>query len=141
VDVAPHALTKAQKLAAQHGVALETQLADLFDWEWGENRYDAVVAIFIQFVAAEGRRQLHRSMRQALKPGGLLLLQGYTPKQLEYRTGGPSERDNLYSAEDLRGEFADMEILHLREYEREIDEGAGHSGMSALVEMVARKAH
>jgi len=139
VDVAPHALAKAQKLAAQHGVVLETQLADLFDWEWGENRYDAVVAIFIQFVAADGRRQLHQSMRQALKPGGLLLLQGYTPKQLDYRTGGPSERDNLYSAEDLRGEFADMEILHLLEHEREIDEGAGHSGMSALVEMVARK--
>ena len=139
VDVSPPALAKAQKLAVRHGVTLETELADLFSWEWGENRFDAVVAIFIQFVASEGRRQLHQLMRQALKPGGLILLQGYTPKQLEYKTGGPSERDNLYSAEDLRGEFAGMEILHLREHEQEIDEGAGHRGMSALVEMVARK--
>jgi cyclopropane fatty-acyl-phospholipid synthase-like methyltransferase len=139
VDVSPPALAKAEKLAAQHGVRLETELADLFGWEWGEERFDAVVAIFIQFVSSRERRQLHRFMRRSLKPGGLILLQGYTPKQLEYKTGGPSERDNLYTAEDLRGEFADMEILHLLECEREISEGAGHSGVSALVEMVARK--
>jgi cyclopropane fatty-acyl-phospholipid synthase-like methyltransferase len=139
VDVSPPALEKAKKLAARHGVTLKTELADLFAWQWGEERFDAVVAIFIQFVSTEGRRRLHRLMRQALKPGGLLLLQGYTPKQLEYKTGGPSGRDNLYTAEDLCGEFADLEILHLREYEAEIDEGAGHRGMSALVEMVARK--
>lgn len=139
VDVSPPALAKARKLAAKHGVALETEQADLLSWEWGENRFDAVVAIFIQFVPAEGRRRLHRLMRQALKPGGLILLQGYTPKQLEFKTGGPSERDNLYAAENLRGDFAGLEILELREYEREVDEGAGHRGMSALVEMVARK--
>lgn len=139
VDVSPPALEKARKLAARHGVALETELADLFAWEWGEERFDAVVAIFIQFVPPDRRHRLHRLMRQALKPGGLILLQGYTPKQLEYKTGGPSERANLYTAEDLRGEFADLEILHLREHESEISEGAGHSGMSALVEMVARK--
>lgn len=140
VDVSPPALEKSRKLADLHGVTLETELADLFAWEWGEERFDAVVAIFIQFVPPEGRRRLHRLMRQALKPGGLILLQGYTPKQLEYKTGGPSERANLYTAEDLRGEFADLEILHLREHDSEINEGAGHSGMSALVDLVARKA-
>ncbi len=139
VDVSPPALDKARKLAARHGVTLETEQADLFAWEWGENRFDAVVAIFIQFVPAGGRRRLHQLMRQALKPGGLILLQGYTPKQLEFKTGGPAERDNLYTADDLRSDFAALEILELRECEREVDEGAGHRGMSALVEMVARK--
>lgn len=139
VDVSPVALAKAQKLAARHGVRLETELADLLGWDWGENRFDAVVAIFIQFATSAERRRLHRAMQLSLKPGGLIVLQGYTPKQLEYRTGGPPERDNLYTAEDLRDEFGGMEMLHLREHEHEIGEGAGHSGMSALVEMVARK--
>ena len=139
VDVSPVALAKAEKLAAHHGVRLETELADLLGWDWGEDRFDAIVAIFIQFAGSVERASLHRSMRLSLKPGGLLVLQGYTPKQLEYRTGGPPNADNLYTAEDLRGEFADMEILHLREHEREISEGVGHNGMSALVEMVARK--
>lgn len=139
VDVSPPAIAKAEKLAAQHGVTLQTELADLLGWDWGENRFDAVVAIFIQFVGPRERQLIHDSIRRTLKPGGLLILQGYTPKQLEYRTGGPSQGENLYTADDLRREFAGMEFLHLDECEREIREGIGHSGLSALVEMVARK--
>ncbi len=139
VDVSPPAIAKAEKLAAQHGVTLQTELADLLGWDWGEARFDVVVAIFIQFVGPAQRREIHDSIRRTLKPGGLLILQGYTPKQLEYRSGGPSQIENLYTAEDLRREFAGMEFLHLEESEREIREGSGHSGLSALVEMVARK--
>ena len=82
VDVSPAALAKAEKLAARHAVRLETVHADLFGWDWGENRFDAVVAIFIQFVSSRERRRLHQLMRQSLKPAGLIVLQGYTPKQL-----------------------------------------------------------
>ncbi|MGE5027747.1 MAG: SAM-dependent methyltransferase, partial [Betaproteobacteria bacterium] len=85
------------------------------------------------------RGRLNALMLRALKPGGLLILQGYRPKQLEYKTGGPSSVENLYTAETLRKEFAGMEILHLREHDDEICEGEGHSGLSALVDMVARK--
>lgn len=139
VDVSPPAIAKAERLAAQHGVTLQTELADLLGWDWSEARFDAVVAIFIQFAGPAERALIHDSIRRTLKPGGLLILQGYTPKQLEYRTGGPSQVENLYTADDLRREFAGMEFLHLAESEREICEGVGHSGMSALVEMVARK--
>jgi hypothetical protein len=68
-----------------------------------------------------------------------LLLQGYTPRQLEYKTGGPSAAENLYTEVLLRDAFADMDILHLSEHDSEIFEGAGHSGMSALIDLVARK--
>jgi hypothetical protein len=97
------------------------------------------------------RRSLFSSRRQhsasrcsvtsnsASNPGGLLLLQGYTPRQLEYRTGGPSAVENLYTEAMLRTAFADMDILHLQEHDDIIYEGAGHSGMSALIDVVARK--
>ena len=78
-------------------------------------------------------------MKQAVKPGGLLLLQGYTPKQLEYRTGGPSAVENLYTEALLREIFADWEILLLHEHEDLIDEGRGHAGRSALIDLVVRK--
>jgi hypothetical protein len=78
-------------------------------------------------------------IKQCLKPGGLLLLQGYTPRQLEYRTGGPSAVENLYTEPMLRALCADMEILHLLEHDSHISEGTGHSGMSALIDLVARK--
>lgn len=140
VDFSEKALQKSRKLAESRGVALQTELADLHRWNWGENRFDVIAAIFIQFASSQERPELHQSIGRALKPGGLLLLQGYTPKQLEFRTGGPSNRDNLYTAADLQRDFAAMEILQLREHETIISEGPGHSGMSALVDLVARKA-
>jgi cyclopropane fatty-acyl-phospholipid synthase-like methyltransferase len=139
VDFSPMAVEKAQRLAGQYGVNVHHEISDLFSWNWGENRFDAIVAIFIQFVGPEQRRNLNERMLRALKPGGLLILQGYRPKQLEYQTGGPSSVENLYTAETLREEFSAMEILHLAEHDDEIFEGEGHCGMSALVDLVARK--
>lgn len=139
VDSSAVALNKARALAQQRGVAVDFEQVDLLQWEWPENRFDVVAAIFIQFAAPAQRQQLFANIKRCLKPGGLLLLQGYTPRQLEYRTGGPSQIENLYTEALLRESFSDMEILHLREHDDIIREGAGHSGMSALIDLVARK--
>lgn len=138
-EISPVALEKAAKLARGRNVAVDFVQADILNWDWPQEAYDAVVGIFIQFATpAERPRQL-AGMKQAVKPGGLLLLQGYTPKQLEYRTGGPSAVENLYTAELLRELFADWEIVSLREHEDTIEEGSAHIGRSALIDLVARK--
>jgi cyclopropane fatty-acyl-phospholipid synthase-like methyltransferase len=147
VDSSPVALAKAEKLARQRGVKMRFEQVDLLQCDWpvlsnaegGTDRFDVVAAIFIQFVASPLREQMFASIKHCLKPGGLLLLQGYTPRQLEYRTGGPSQAENLYTEAILRREFADMQILHLSEHDDVIREGEGHSGMSALIDLVARK--
>jgi len=139
VDSSPVGLEKARKLAQQRGVTLQFEQADLAGWTWGEARFDVVAAIFIQFAPPGMRETMFEQIKGCLKPGGLLLLQGYTPRQLEYKTGGPSQAENLYTEALLRAAFYDMEILHLSEYDAEIHEGAGHSGMSALIDLVARK--
>lgn len=139
VDSSSVAQEKAKKLAQQRGVAVKFEQVDLAQWTWGENRFDMVAAIFIQFAPPELREQMFAHIKRCLKPGGLLLLQGYTPRQLHYRTGGPSQAENLYTEALLRNAFEDMEILHLREHDDIISEGSGHSGMSALIDLVARK--
>lgn len=139
VDSSSVAQEKARKLARQRGVEVKFELVDLTQWEWGENRFDMVAAIFIQFAPPELREQMFAHIKRCLKPGGLLLLQGYTPRQLHYRTGGPSQAENLYTEALLRSAFEDMQILHLREHDDIISEGSGHSGMSALIDLVARK--
>ena len=139
VDSSPVALKKARKLAQQRGVTAKFEQVDLTQWNWGEARFDVVAAIFIQFAAPDLREQMFAHIKRCLKPGGLLLLHGYTPRQLEYKTGGPSQAENLYTEALLRKAFADMEILHLREHDDVIREGTGHSGMSALIDLVARK--
>ena len=78
-------------------------------------------------------------MRNSLRPGGILILQGYTPKQLEYKTGGPPSIDHLYTTELMQDLLKGMRILDWREYEEEIHEGEGHQGMSALMGVVAQK--
>ncbi len=138
VEASAVALEKAQKLAAQRGVAIEFEQADLAQWQWGEHRFDVVVAIFIQFAPPALREQMFAGIKRCLKPGGLLLLQGYTPRQLEYKTGGPPLAENMYTAALLRNAFGDMEILHLREHDDHIAEGTAHSGISALIDLVAR---
>jgi cyclopropane fatty-acyl-phospholipid synthase-like methyltransferase len=139
VDSSVVAQNKARALAQQRGVAVDFELADLLQWDWPENNFDVIVAIFIQFAAPEQREQIFVKLKRSLKPGGLLLLQGYTPRQLEYGTGGPPDAENLYTETMLRSAFADWEILNLREHDDFISEGAGHSGMSALIDLVARK--
>jgi cyclopropane fatty-acyl-phospholipid synthase-like methyltransferase len=138
-DFSPVALEKANKLAAAAGVTLNTECVDLARWNWGAPRFDVVVAIFVQFTAPPERARMFANIKQVLLPGGLLLLEGYRPKQLEYGTGGPSQVENLYTRELLEREFADMEILQLAEYDAEVNEGSRHKGMSALIDLVAKK--
>jgi cyclopropane fatty-acyl-phospholipid synthase-like methyltransferase len=139
VEASKVALDKAKKLAQHRGVELQFEQADLAKWQWGEDRFDVVAAIFIQFAPPALREQIFDGIKQCLKPGGLLLLQGYTPRQLEYKSGGPSVEENMYTEAMLRKAFCDMEILHLSEHDDFVSEGTAHSGMSALIDLVARK--
>jgi hypothetical protein len=118
---------------------MQQELADLAQWDFGHERFDVIAAIFIQFADPTLRERLFAGMQAALKPGGLLLLEGYRPEQLGYATGGPSDIENLYTEALLRHGFPALEIEHLAAYDAEIQEGAGHHGMSALIDLVARK--
>ena len=139
VDSSCVAVEKARALAKQRGVQMDVELVDLAHWDWPESRFDIVAGIFIQYAPPAQRLLQFANIKRCLKLGGLLLLQGYTPRQLEYRTGGPSQVENLYTETLLRESFADMEILYLVEHDSVIEEGAGHHGMSALIDLVARR--
>lgn len=139
MENAPNALAKARKLAAEKGVTVDFREADIEHWDWQPDAFDAVAAIFIQFMGPEMRRQVFDGIIRTLKPGGLFLLHGYTPKQLEYGTGGPKSEPALYTPDRLRADLPGLEELRLEEYEVHVDEGAGHSGMSALIDYIGRK--
>ncbi len=139
LEISPVALAKARRLARGRRVAVNFVRTDTIAGPWPDDTYDFVIGIFIQFVGPEEREIQFARMEQAVKPGGLLLLHGYTPRQLEFRTGGPSAIENLYTEALLRDAFAGFEILALRAYEDELSEGAGHKGRSAVIDLVARK--
>lgn len=140
IDLSPLALNKARMLAEERKVRVSYHEADLLHWAWPLDAYDAVISIFIQFAAPEGRETLFRNMAAALKPGGLLFLQGFTPAQLQYASGGPKEVSHLYTGDMLRALLAPLRILHLQEHEADLNEGSKHVGRAALVDLIACKA-
>jgi SAM-dependent methyltransferase len=138
-DASDIALAKARQFAIDNQVNVEYSFSDTDSFAWGENIYDAVVAIFIQFADPAMRERIFKQIYQSLKPGGIFILQGYTPKQLQYKTGGPSLIEHLYT-EELIAELAkDFKVLELCSYEKELSEGPRHTGMSALLGLVAQK--
>lgn len=153
IDIAENGLAKARGLADERGVAhtaeafgdahtpgtIAIERADVSDWEWPEARYDAVVAIFIQFATPDERARIFAGIERSLKPGGVLLLEGYGPKQIDYGTGGPGVPEQLYSVALLESAFPTLETLLLEEEEKEVHEGPGHEGMSALIHFAARR--
>lgn len=137
-DYAPNAIAKARALAADAGVTVNFAEVDLSTWTPVPHQYDAVFAVFFQFAWPELRDKIFAGLKACVVPGGRIFLHGYTPKQLEYKTGGPPEVDRLYTEDLLRASFADCEIEDLRAYEADLDEGPGHKGRSALIDLVAR---
>lgn len=138
-DISTVGVAKARAFAQANNVSINFNVCDSDSWPWQPATYDYVVAIFVQFAEPEARQRLFANMINTLKPGGYLVLQGYTPKQLEYKTGGPPYLENLYTEELLRSSFQDLDIVELQNYEAVIEEGPQHRGLSALIGMVGRK--
>ena len=138
-DFIEAAVTKAQKLATERGVSLQAVCSDWESFDWRPACYDNVVGIFFQFLGPQERARMFEKIHQTLKPGGTLLLQGYSTAQLKYNTGGPGKLDHLYDEALLLQSFPGYTVLDLQTYEAEIHEGQAHAGMSGLVGYVARK--
>jgi len=139
VDFSIEGLRKAERLAREQGVALATVEADLATYEPELEAFTGVVAIFAHLPLAV-RRRVHGWVARALRPGGIFVLEAYTPAQLAYDTGGPRDAALLMTLAGLREELAPLEIVLGREVERDIHEGIFHGGRSATVQVVAQRA-
>jgi hypothetical protein len=124
---------------ARNAVWLAEQGLDVHSWEYPEAAFDVVAEIFTQFSSPAERAGKWQGMRTALKPGGLLIIQGYTPKQLQYGTGGPKQVENLYTPAMIEDAFRGFRDMRITEEELEMDEGSAHRGMSAVINFTARK--
>ena len=139
IDFSPTAIAKARLLANERGVKLRLEQADIFTWDWPQVAFDVVVGIFFQFATPDARAQVFSNIRTSLKSGGLLLIEGYRPEQVDFKTGGPPQREHMYTRKLLEESFKEFASLEINEYDSVVDEGAGHKGMSALIDLVGRK--
>jgi SAM-dependent methyltransferase len=138
VDLSESGVAKTLKLAADHKVTVHAEVGDLATHDIGESQWDAIVSIFAH-MPPEIRRDLHRRVVTALKPGGVILLEAYTPAQIGRGTGGPQVTEMTMSLETLADELVGLEVIHATELVRNVVEGPGHTGDGAVVQYVARK--
>lgn len=138
VDAAHTGLIKLLQRAAQRNLGITATLADLADYPIAPGSWDAIVSIFCHLPPGL-RRQVLADCVTGLAPGGLFILEGYTPRQLGFGTGGPKDPELLLEPDTLRQELAGLELLHFAEVQREVIEGSLHTGMAAVLQIVARK--
>lgn len=138
VDVSSVGVERARAAASEAGVQMEILLSDLNAWKWPEAEFDATASIFLH-LWPEQRAGIHQRMLRALKRGGILIFEAFTPGQLKHTSGGPKQVDLLYTAEILREDFSGAEFLELTEAEVELNEGKMHHGPGAVVRGVFRK--
>jgi len=137
VDCSEVGLEKAKALAQARGVEIATEVASLADYRPPERHFGSVVSIFAHLPSFV-REKLYPLLAKALKPDGLLLLEAYSENQWARNTGGPKDMDMLMSVEKLRTAFPTLRPILLREVEREVLEGEGHTGMASVVQYIAR---
>ena len=138
VDASAVGLEKAENLADESYVNINTQVADLADYEISPEGWDGIVSIFCH-LPPDIRKALHRKVVAGLKPGGVFILEAYRPKQLSYQTGGPPETSLMMSLDELKTELAGLEFYHASELDRDVSEGRLHSGVGAVVQLLAIK--
>jgi len=139
VDQSSKGLEKARRLASAKRVEIDTIVADLDAYQIEPQRWDGIVSIWCHLPSTL-RAAVHRQVVTGLRPGGAFLLEAYTPNQIGYGTGGPKSVDLLPTLVQLRQELAGLDFIHALEAERVVHEGAGHTGLSATVQVIARRA-
>lgn len=138
VDMSSVGLAKAQRLAAQRGVKIDTLVSDLADYHIEPGTWDGIVSIFAH-LPPRARQHIHREVVSGLRSGGVFLLEAYRPEQLQFGTGGPPSAEMMMDVEGLRAELAGLEFEYAAETERDIHEGHLHHGRGAVVQILARK--
>lgn len=139
VDWSAVGLAKASALAARRGVPLATEVADLSRWSWPEARFDLIAWIYVH-LPPEDRAAATAGALRALAPGGLLVLECFTPAQEGRRSGGPKDPALLWSRALVERHFPGLEVLELLEGAVRLDEGPRHQGLAEVVRAVLRKA-
>lgn len=138
VDGSAVGLNKMDRLAKMKGVSVASIVSDLGDYQIEPGKWDGIISIWCH-VPKELRKKLHRAVLEGLRPGGVLLLESYHPRQLGLKTGGPSDSSLMMTLHDLHEELSGLAFVVAHEIEREIQEGKGHFGLSAVTQVICRK--
>ncbi|MFZ4562346.1 MAG: class I SAM-dependent methyltransferase [Bacteroidales bacterium] len=129
---------KALRLAAERHVMITYSLHDLNVPDYPVDFFDVVALVFVH-TPSPARQQIHRNLLRFLKPGGKVILIGYSKEQLQFDTGGPRDEAMLFSLEEIKTDFSGTRILFLDQMETLVEEGDYHRGKASVIQLLAEK--
>ena len=137
VDISSVGLKKAEKLAKENDVVIETICADLEEFDLGDSKWDGIISIYCHLPLTL-RQSLYKRIERAIKPSGVFFLEGYRPEQLNYKTGGPPVASMMITKETLVNELPNLVFSHLETLERVVNEGINHNGLGAVIQAIGK---
>lgn len=138
VDFSVAAQVKANKLAVEHHVEINYILKSLDEAQLEEESFDAAAVIYLQLEQDKIGR-LFDKVFQSLKPGGTIIFECFSEKQLGKASGGPKTLTRLYSIPQVRSLLEPANISYLQEEEVSLKEGAYRSGRAMVIRALAKK--
>jgi 2-polyprenyl-3-methyl-5-hydroxy-6-metoxy-1,4-benzoquinol methylase len=137
-DSSKEAKKKAEWLAKKHTVKINYQINDIESADYPSDFFDCIVLIFAHFHPLE-RNYFHNKLLSFLKPGGTILLEGFSKKQLQFNSGGPRNIEMLFSAKEIQHDFQHLSKIELEEKKIFLDEGSFHQGPASVIRMIGEK--
>jgi SAM-dependent methyltransferase len=138
IDLSSAAKERALKLAQENNVKIEYYVTPLEKYDFRKNEFDSSALVFTHF-PPENRNKIHSLIIKSLKPGGILIIEAFSKKQINNTSGGPKELSMLYTLADLMNDFKETEILESYETQTNLDEGTYHRGKADVIRMVVKK--
>jgi len=143
-DISNEGKLKALKLANEHNVTINYQVGELSEFNFTKNLFDVIVLIYAHF-SPKLKSEYHKRISKYLKVGGLLILEGFSKEQLEINKEhqielGPKNIEMLFSLEEIKKDFSDLEILEFNQEEIELNEGFYHKGKASVIRFIGKKA-
>ncbi len=144
-DISKEGKGKALKLAEKEDVEINYELGNLFDLDIINNQYDCVAFIYAHFPPPI-LSNYHKKIAELVKPGGYIVLEGFSTGHLELRkqnpkVGGPDKLEMLFSEDTIKRDFSGFEIIELEEIEIKLNEGKFHNGTGKVIRFVGKKQH
>lgn len=129
---------KAIKLADQKKVSVNYLIQSLVEWNPEPDQYDCIALIFVHMPEAL-RKQVHKAVVKALKPGGILILVAFSVNQLPLESGGPKSIELLFTLDQIKCDFDNLSNLQIRETQVILDEGPLHQGLAEVIQITGLK--
>ncbi|MFO8236366.1 MAG: class I SAM-dependent methyltransferase [Bacteroidales bacterium] len=136
-DFSSKAKEKAEKLACEYKVDINYFISSIEEFTSTE-KFDLIALIFLH-LPPDTRSKVHTRLIEYLPPGGYFLIEAFTKKQIHNDTGGPRNKDLLYSGQELLDDLCNLEIIYYKEITKERKEGYFHKGKAEVIQLIGQK--